>query len=56
MSKLNDQFKTINLHQFYDDQVDPYDAAHSNSGYTPQLWMSDKDGQSWANRQTHFII
>ncbi|OAV62780.1 hypothetical protein [Enteractinococcus helveticum] len=48
MSKLNDQFKTINLHQFYDDQVDPYDAAHSNSGYTPQLWMSDKDGQSWA--------
>lgn len=48
MSKLNDKFKSIELHQFYDAQVDPYDAAHPHSGHTPQLWMSDKDGQSWA--------
>lgn len=45
---LNDRFKTIDLHLFYDDQADPYDAVHDNSGLTPQLWMSDKDGQNWA--------
>jgi hypothetical protein len=48
MAKLNDRFKAINLHLFYDAEVDPYDAAHPHSGHTPQLWMSDKDGRSWA--------
>ncbi|GAA2038026.1 hypothetical protein GCM10009720_18120 [Yaniella flava] len=45
---LNDRFDAVDLHAFYDTDMDGYDAVHDDAGLTPELWMSDKDGQSWA--------
>src|SRR5699024_11741663 len=56
VENFNSQLQSIDMHLFYDERVDPYDAAHENSGYEPEIWVADKQGQTWAKLENQHLL